>query len=124
MTTVFEITPVPKPRMTQRDKRPPVRPPVARYWAFADEIRVKANQAGFRLPAAFDVVFHLPMPESWSERKKVQMDGRPHQSRPDRDNLEKALADALCPDKDSHIYDGRVAKYWARVGRIEITPHV
>lgn len=40
---IFDITPVSKPRMTQRDKRPPVRPEVGRYRAFADEIRLKAN---------------------------------------------------------------------------------
>ena len=47
------------------------------------------------------------------------MNGKPHQQKPDKDNLEKALLDALCED-DSYIYDGRVSKYWSDAGYIEI----
>jgi Holliday junction resolvase RusA-like endonuclease len=47
------------------------------------------------------------------------MDGKPHQSKPDKDNLEKALMDALFTD-DSHIWDSRVTKLWGKEGQIII----
>ena len=48
------------------------------------------------------------------------MDGQPHQQTPDKDNLEKALLDALCPDGDARIWDGRVTKRWGYKGQIII----
>lgn len=110
---ILKVEPCPKPRMTQRDKwLDPPRPVVAKYWLFADAIRIEAKKFGFELADAFDVIFYLPMPESWSEKKKRRMAGKPHRQRPDRDNLLKGFCDSLCPDDDSHIYDGRVGKYW------------
>ena len=109
---IINVTPTPKPRMTQRDKwlNPP-RPAVVRYHAFADELRLRTNHLDNFPAAVFDVVFYLPMPASWSKKKRAKMDGCAHQQKPDRDNLLKAFQDALCSD-DAHIYDGRVAKYW------------
>lgn len=37
------------------------------------------------------------------------MNGKPHQSKPDKDNLERALLDALFED-DAHIWDSRARK--------------
>ena len=39
-SVVYPITPVPKPRMTRRD-RWAKRPCVLRYWAFKDEVRLR-----------------------------------------------------------------------------------
>lgn len=119
MTTLksksYPITPVPKPRQTQQDKFK-VRPRVARYRAFADEVRLRRVQ----LPeAGARVIFHMPMPKSWSKKKRAEMDGKPHQSRPDVDNLFKALADALYQD-DSCIWNVSITKRWAVDGSIEI----
>ncbi|MGL5289400.1 MAG: nuclease domain-containing protein [Aeromonas sp.] len=112
----YPITPVPKPRMTQRDKWQQ-RPAVMRYRAFCDAVRV----AGITLPeAGYHVTFYLPMPASWSARKRLNMAGKPHQQRPDKDNLEKALLDAIYAE-DCQIWDGRTTKRWGVEGRIEIT---
>ena len=111
----YEITPCPKPRQTRSDKWKQ-RPSVMRYRAFKDEIRLH----GVTLPVAgWHVTFIMPMPRSWSESKKRVYDGMPHQQRPDKDNLEKALLDALFED-DSMVWDGRVTKRWGRVGMIII----
>ena len=112
---VYQITPVPKPRQTRSDKWK-VRPNVARYRAFCDEVRLRK----VTLPeSGYHVIFVLPMPKSWSKKKKAEMDGKPHQQTPDKDNLEKALLDALFQD-DSHIWDGRVTKRWGQEGQIII----
>ena len=117
---VFEIVPIAKPRMTRRDKwLNPARPCVAKYRAFCDELRLQVQ--GFVMPESnYHVIFVLPMPESWSLKKKEAMEGKPHQQVPDKDNLEKALLDALCPVSDAHIWDGRVSKVWGFEGRITI----
>lgn len=47
------------------------------------------------------------------------MNGKPHQQKPDKDNLEKALLDAIFED-DCRIWDGRVSKVWGETGKIII----
>ena len=47
------------------------------------------------------------------------MKGKPHQQKPDFDNLIKALSDAIHKE-DSGIWDCRVTKVWAEEGAIEI----
>ena len=110
---VYPITPCPKPRMTQRD-RWQKRPAVLRYWEFKDQIRA----LGVTVPeCCYHVTFVLPMPASWSVAKKAHMDGKPHRQKPDKDNLEKGLLDAIYAD-DAHVWDGRVTKVWGREGQI------
>src|SRR5690554_3514466 len=102
---VYPITPMGKPRMTQRDKWKQ-RPEVMRYRAFRDEVRIR----GVKLPeSGYHLTFVLPMPKSWSKKKRDAMRGAPHQQRPDKDNLEKALLDAIF-EEDARIWDGRVTK--------------
>ncbi|MEL0577036.1 RusA family crossover junction endodeoxyribonuclease [Pectobacterium punjabense] len=111
----YNIVPLGKPRMTQRDKWQK-RPPVLRYRAFCDEVRLNK----ITLPeGGWHVTFVLPMPPSWSKKKRSEMNGKPHQQKPDKDNLEKALLDAIFDD-DSRIWDGRVSKIWGEFGKIII----
>ena len=111
----YPITPVPKPRMTQRDKWAK-RPPVMRYRAFADDCRLH----GVEVPLCdYHVTFYLPMPKSWTKAKREKMNGQPHQQRPDKDNLEKALLDAVMTE-DCAVWDGRATKRWAYTGHITI----
>jgi Holliday junction resolvase RusA-like endonuclease len=116
---VFEINPMGKPRMTQRDKWAK-RPAVTKYWQFKDKLKEQAVKLGFEMPEAnYHMTFQIPMPESWSKKKKEQMNGKPHQQKPDKDNIEKAFTDALCKD-DSYIWDGRTTKIWGYTGKIEV----
>lgn len=111
----YKIMPVGKPRMTRADKWKK-RPEVLRYRAFCDEVRLR----GIELPeSGSHVTFILPMPASWSQKKKALHAGRPHQSKPDVDNLTKSLLDALFED-DAHIWDVRVSKLWGETGMIII----
>jgi len=60
------------------------------------------------------------MPKSWGKRKKASMCGKPHQQKPDIDNLLKALFDAVYDD-DSKIWQvGGVMKLWDYEGSITI----
>ena len=114
---LLDITPVPKPRQTRADKWKQ-RPSVLRYRAFADELRLK-------LPRDVNlnwssIHFNLPMPKSWSKKKKAEMDCTPHTQKPDIDNLLKALLDAHYAD-DSGIHAlTMIRKSWSKTGYIKI----
>ena len=112
---VYDITPMGKPRMTRADKWKK-RPEVLRYRAFCGEVR----RQGVELPeSGSHVTFIIPMPASWSKRKRAEFNGKPHQAKPDFDNMMKALMDAIYED-DAHIWDSRVTKLWGEKGQIII----
>lgn len=113
--TRYPVTPVGKPRMTRSDKWKQ-RPPVLRYRVFCDEVRLHE----IVLPeSGSHVVFILPMPKTWSQKKRASMNGQPHQQKPDIDNLTKSLMDAIYDD-DAHIWDVRASKIWGDEGAIVI----
>lgn len=104
----YAIEPYPKPRQSRSDKWN-VRPCVLRYRTFKDQVRA----AGLELPlGGYHVVFLLKMPATWSNKKKQANHGQPHQQRPDKDNLEKALLDAVYGE-DCRVWDGRTTKLWS-----------
>ncbi len=123
---IFNIVPLAKPRMTQRDRwsmvkrnRHRARKCVLGWLYWREELQWQAE--GFEMPkSGYHVIFVLPMPSSWSPKKRQEMEGKPHQQRPDKDNLEKALLDALCPGGDADIWDGRCSKIWGKEGQIII----
>lgn len=85
-----------------------------RYRDYCDRLREASGTIPdnvFRL----EIEAHIPMPDSWSKRKKAEMVGKPHQQRPDWDNIGKAVSDALL-EEDSVIWDARVLKYWCLAG--------
>jgi Holliday junction resolvase RusA-like endonuclease len=98
-----EIPTCSKPRMTQRD-RWAKRPCVVKYYKFCDELRDAIDVVGLDV-ARLDLVFHIQMAKSWSNKKKA------HRQKPDADNLLKAFADALLKD-DSGVCDMRSRKMW------------
>ena len=115
MVQIIDIDPVPKPRMTQRDKWAK-RPAVLRYRAFCDQIRLMVKEVP---PAGSHVIFVMPMPKSFTNRKQLELLHQPHTQRPDLDNLVKALLDAVHAE-DAHIWDLRASKIWGETGQIII----
>jgi Holliday junction resolvase RusA-like endonuclease len=110
---IYNITPMSKPRMTKRD-RWAKRPVVLKYFAYRDLVK----EIGVALPECnYHVIFVLPIPASWSKKKKAEHKGQPHRQRPDKDNLEKGLLDAVF-EEDSVVWDGRVSKIWGETGAI------
>jgi len=132
---VYPVVPHAKPRLTRGDsitmaklrgrqrlnQRETKRAAALGKWlAYCDEVqlrRVRLDLEGF-----YHVVFCVPMPASWSQKKKTAHDLRIHRARPDRDNLDKALMDA-CHAEDCISGDARVTKIWARRGAIIISRH-
>ena len=126
-TLVIRVCPIGKPRMTQRD-RWKKRPAVLRYHAFKDRVREEISRTPElkRLIDSGEIGHlswkaYLPVPASWTKRKKAEMAGALHRAKPDRDNIDKAILDALFTD-DSGIAAGHLEKRWDDGGgpRLEI----
>jgi Holliday junction resolvase RusA-like endonuclease len=113
----LDIVPVPKPRMVKSDSWAK-RPEVLRYWDFKSKL---IELYGDReLPESIGLVFIIPMPISWSEKKKALHDGKPHQVKGDIDNYIKATLDCLA-DNDAYIWRVDAVKRWGREGSITIS---
>ena len=119
---VYEIlvTPNTKPRMTRADKWKK-RPCVVQYREFKDNLKDECKRLGLTTlePQLQSLIFYIPMPESWSKKKKLEMEGKPHQQSPDLDNLIKGFWDAIL-EQDNYIYSikGELGKYWGKEGKI------
>lgn len=109
--------PMGAPRMTRRDKWKK-RDCVERYHALRDAIRAVVGVVN-DIPDRVDCIFFFPMPESWSEKKKFAMLGTAHRVRPDRDNCEKSILDALFLE-DGGIHEGFTKKVWTFSGKERI----
>lgn len=109
----YDVTPVPKPRMTRADKWKK-RPCVVRYREFKDKCRELDLTPG----DGQSIVFGMPMPKSWSKAKRERLNGQPHTTKADLDNLLKGLWDTL--EEDSHIHHVEARKIWSETGYIEV----
>ena len=112
----YPVTPRPYHRMTQKSRFTEA---AQRYYAWKEELQIR----GFNIPDDGAVlVFHMPMPKSWSKRKKADMCGAGHQQRPDLDNLIKAACDAAryATGGDHTIWNIQAWKVWSENGAIEV----
>ena len=114
----FNITPVSAPRQNRSD-RWRKRPVVLRYRAYSDALRQACLANDFVLGEEIDLEFYIPMPKSWSNRKKLKMVGEPHRQRPDTDNLAKGVMDSLLHE-DCKVWHIQAKKYWSVEGAIVI----
>lgn len=110
---IVDIKPMAAPRMTQKT-----------VWKHGNYFKWKAD-LNLLLPSyvlpdmGLSLTFYVPMPKSWSNKKRTLMLGTIHQQTPDLDNFIKAFKDAFGRDEHVAVY-GRMAKYWAEKGAIEV----
>lgn len=113
MLIVIPGEPMGKPRMTRCDKWAK-RPCVERYREWADHARRCAfgkNEKQPQAPVRVNWCAYFEMPASWSKAKRDAHRGQAHRQRSDRDNVDKALLDALYAD-DSTCAFGDLRKFW------------
>ena len=118
---ILLVAPVSKPRMTRAD-RWKKRQSVLKFFAFRDAIRQSSAWKTLELldMDSFKIVFHVPMPKSWSKKKRTQYDGKPHQQRPDLDNLLKGWKDSVY-EEDAIVWHVEATKLWtSRSGFITV----
>jgi Holliday junction resolvase RusA-like endonuclease len=92
-----------------------------RYNQYKVDLAATAKSKQFVIPpVGASITFFVPVPPSWSKKKKKQYHGTFHQSKPDLDNLLKAFMDALMKE-DSHVHTiGRMTKIWGLHGHIKV----
>jgi len=125
----IDVIPMGAVRMTQSDRwktnpnhidpRKRQRKVVQEYFKFKDSVVKHSNAIGYIIKNTVEVVFFIPMPETWSAKKKKEHVGMPHKQKPDTDNILKGFCDALTKD-DSSIWSMNAKKYWAYKGSILI----
>jgi len=73
-------------------------------------IKEYADQIGFSMPEDYYIIIiRFPMPKSWTKKKKKAMSGERHKSRPDKDNCEKGIIDAI-------YYQDKVSRFHRKKG--------
>ena len=115
---ILNVAPFAKPRMTQRD-RWAKRQIVIDYFAFRDTekqeierlLALQNNNDKNKSWEELDISFFIPMPKSWSKKKRSEMAGTPHKQRPDLDNYIKGLLDALL-EEDCKVWRVSARKIW------------
>lgn len=92
------------------------------YYANFDLIRILARNARYDYGKSWklSLTFIMPMPESWSEKKKGEMCGTINQVKPDLSNLIKFVEDAFYSEDSSIAEYGRMRKEWGYKGKIII----
>jgi Holliday junction resolvase RusA-like endonuclease len=126
---LFDLVPISAPRMTQSDRwrlnpeHPDInkrqRPVVTKYFAYKNNLVLQGKIMKFEIKPVLDVLFIMPMPNSWSAKKKERMNGLPCKVKPDTDNLIKAIKDTFCKN-DSHIWKETAEKRWGFKGSVII----
>jgi Holliday junction resolvase RusA-like endonuclease len=124
---LFDVVPMGGVRMSQSDRwktnpnhvdpKKRQRKVVTQYFAFKNVLTLQANQMGYELGKYIDALFLIPMPTTWSNKKKEKMNGMPCESKPDTDNLLKAVCDSL-RKSDQDIWYMKGIKVWAYKGSI------
>ncbi len=75
-----------------------------KYFTYKDDLRAYGEKIGFIMPQdAFFMWFFMPMPKTWTKKKKVAMAFKLHKNKKDTDNLSKAIKDALAPRKSNFV---------------------
>ena len=126
---IFDVVPMGAVRMTKSDTwklnpnhpdpKKRQRPAVTKYFAFKTLLLLQAKSVNFELGKCIDLVYLVPMPDSWSKKKKETMNGMPCESKPDTDNITKAVKDTLRKE-DGDIWWEKAEKRWAYKGSIII----
>lgn len=124
---IFDVIPMGAVRMTQSDrwKTNPEhdnimqrqRKEVTRYFKLKDDIRSQAIQMNFEQLDTLEIIFCVPMPTSWSAKKRNDMNKMPVKTRPDIDNYVKAFLDSLLKE-DGNIWQIKAEKRYAFKGSI------
>jgi Holliday junction resolvase RusA-like endonuclease len=92
---------------------------IVKYNDYKKELRKEATRVGLMFnetqtifpPAGAWIKFYIPVPVSWSKKKKRLHNFEPHQSKPDTSNLHKAFEDALLKE-DKIVWDYRASAFW------------
>lgn len=112
---VISIVPIGAPRINYKGR---FNAKAKAYYAWKDELRLGYGRRKF--PNSVQLIFYMPMPKSWSLKKREAMAGRPHDQKPDIDNMIKSVLDTLMEGEDKTVFRVYAEKYWSVKPYIEI----
>lgn len=125
----FNINPVSAPRMSQSDKWKtdpnhvdPLkrqRKPVEQYFRFKNTLIGLCAENGYKLTETLNILFIVPFPKSYNQKKREQLLNQPHDQKPDIDNFSKSWMDSLSKN-DRTVWNLHAIKLWGEVGQIII----
>lgn len=104
------FAPIGKPRMTRSDKWKK-RPAVVKWHQWKDAARPHVPENLLQSPVSVSWTAYFPFPKTYSASKKASFLGKPHQQKPDRDNIDKLICDFLF-EQDKGIAFGVLRKFW------------
>lgn len=93
-------------------------------WDAAKQMRSQALERPLEAPVCVNMVFHMPMPKSWSQKRREEQLGKPMTSKPDVDNLMKWILDVLngiAYHDDRYVTSGYFEKKWGYEGKVQIS---
>lgn len=111
------IVPMGAVRTTQKQKFVDKR--AKRYLTYKQQIALLVKQhvnTPSERPILADITFYMPIPTSWSTKKKERMNGVVHKSKPDIDNLIKGCFDAfnkIVWKDDNQVYEVHSKKLYS-----------
>lgn len=84
-----------------------------KYNQYKIDLCALCKSKNFKLPSqGLCIRFFIPMPKTWKIWQRQIMNGKLHRSRPDIDNLMKAVFDSLMAEDKYIGHLGEVAKIW------------
>ena len=86
-------------------------------------VRAQWKNPPLKGPVEIEAVFYMPIPESWSKKKKKEAVGEPHCCKPDGDNLLKKVLDlmnGIVYNDDCQVYKMTGIKIYDNNPRTEI----
>ena len=72
------------------------------------------------------IVAKMPMPKSWSQKKRREMNHLPAVVKPDTDNIAKSICDAMNGIvylDDKQVWCASVERYWDIEGSLQVVIH-
>lgn len=93
-------------------------------WEAARQMRVQSSETPLESPICVNMRFHMPMPKSWSHKRKEEQFGKPMGSKPDIDNLMKWSLDVLngiAYTDDRLVSSTYCEKVWDYEGKVTIS---
>jgi len=72
------------------------------------------------------IVARMPMPQSWSQKKRRAMNHMPAVAKPDTDNIAKSICDAMNGIvylDDKQVWCASVERYWDIKGSVQVVIH-
>ena len=118
----IKTVPVPKGRPRFYGNHAVTPPKTREYEKLLRESWTHGIVKGQRL--AVSLLFVMPIPQSYSKKKKVELMGEPHTKKPDLDNLVKAVLDGLngvAYEDDSIIWNVDATKEYGDEPEVWVT---